>query len=156
MTDCDATPNEPKAPKRASARKKLTDEQVDAIFRLVTQGVPYREVAKRVGCHYNSVGPNYHARRAELRTERDAAGMDDLAQQLARLEMNYVDATEALERAKRLGEDARIPALLAAQVKALDAMANLTGTKAASKVEHSGDVPVTVLRIVEEITPKEV
>ena len=79
--------------------------------------------------------------------------MNDLAKQLERLEMNYVDATEALERAKRLDDDQRIPALLAAQVRALDAMANLTGTKTASKVEHSGDVPVTVLRIVEEIIP---
>jgi transposase-like protein len=134
-------------PRRSSGRR-LTPDEKERIVEMRLRGTPVREVAAAIPTTTRTVVSTFK----EWCVERAAEFADEVegtrAATIARLERIADDARRAYEVAERDGDKARF---LAEERQALSTLAKLAGFEAPAKVEHSGDLGFSVLRIIEEV-----
>jgi transposase-like protein len=134
-------------PRRSSGRR-LTPDEKERIVEMRLRGTPVREVAKAIPTTTRTVVSTFK----EWCVERAAEFADELeptrAATIARLERIADDARRAYDTAEKDGDRARF---LAEERQALATLAKLSGFEAPARVEHTGDVGFSVLRIVEEV-----
>lgn len=133
---------------RRSSGRRLTPDEKERIVELRLRGVPVRQVAADIPTTTRTVVDVFKAWCAQ-RAEEFADELEPTrAAMIARLERIADDARKAYDAAEKDGDKARY---LAEERQALTALAKLAGLEAPSKIEHSGDVGFTTLRIVESV-----
>ena len=136
--------------------KRLTPEQEQQIIELSLLGMSRRAVAAQVGCTPKVVQQRWTAYRTFDLQERMEGTVEETRQDLIyRHQQAALDARRGYLAARQNADDGAAVRYLAQELASLKEIGKLTGADMPTKVEHSGDMPVTVLRIVEEITPKE-
>jgi predicted transcriptional regulator len=140
------------AKKITSGRVRVTPAHHILIYRLVRQGLTYREVEDRLGYTRNTVMSHFHERRKELMEQRTEEDLAEIDLQLERLEVRYVDACADYNRAVENEDKGLIPALHSVIIKILESKSDLLGLKAPIKTENT-EVPWTAIQIHEEVIP---
>lgn len=133
---------------RRSSGRRLTPDEKERIVEMRLRGTPVREVAKAIPTTPRTVVDTFKVWCAE----RAVAFAEELeptrAATIARLGRIADDARRAYDSAEKDGDRARF---LAEERQALASLAKLAGFEAPARVEHTGDVVFSVLRIVEEV-----
>lgn len=126
------TPGNSLALTRSSRRRRITDDQADEIVRLRLQGLSVRDTAARVGVNKQTVQAEYNAYRREVAAELSAAELAELrAEAVTRHERAMAAAWEAWIATGK-------PEYLTAHQRSAAQLDEVTGVKAAARVEHSG------------------
>lgn len=134
-----------------AARKRLTPDERDRIVELKLNRVPVRAIAEQVGCATKTVQDTWQRWLEETADERAGRLESTREELIQRNERIATDARLGVMRSRRDSDTSAEVRFLAEERAALREIARLTGSDAPARVEHSGDLGFSVIRIVEEV-----
>jgi hypothetical protein len=130
--------------------KRLTPEERERIIEMKLNRVPVRAIAAQIGATTRTVQETWRKWIEATAAERAGRLESTREELIQRHDRIATDARVGVLRARRDADSAAEARFLAEERAALREIARLTGSDAPQRLDHSGDVGFTVLRIVED------